>query len=1538
MRLQFMPIVRRVAVLASTLMVLLVLVPTPAQAAEPFAPYQTCQPNDDKTDVLTPYRRCVNGVWLRSRARLAATPACVLGPRPTSEYVYQNAECGGPVKNVQAEFIAQARAIAYLNQKLTPQNLGSGVTPDVQWELSLRNGRRPDILYYDHTVVGGVAELIEAKLTTNADYADIDTIQMPEYLGQLARLGMRVIRGSVLDRWGSYQDAFTLDVGVCSDGRTRILEPYSAMTEPSRPYVLAVIRGTRTKCPQDDDNQDDGHQAEAEEEIHNDDELSPPVHLPPVPPLPPVRPTKPNADEREPARTGGDPHVTTIDGLTYDLQAVGEFDFAVSAKAALNIQTRFVAAGANVSVVGAAATVVNGYEIEMRADGTLLIDGTSRTLEAGWSYDLGQGATLQNIAGTYYLTFPETGSATLSPMLSWQPRGTSAAIGLDFPSGLGDLAGLVGNANGVVGDDLKMRDGTLLTVPASAQTLHGPYADSWRVSDANSIFTYGTGQSTGSFTDRSFPAQVLTLGDFTDAQQSQAASVCRQYAVATGPQFSDCMLDVLSTGNWTFAAMAAQITQPTIDPQDLVADSDGAVSVNFEGSTPNNFRPLRLGSDPAKGTFAGPFSGEEQYRFYVPALTSHDNARVRFDVMAIGDWKADSGAESVTLQVDGLGVWQSGDTSWTSTGRGTLATGQPYETFAVDISAEHLDPLLGVTLGATGVDAAAHEAFAIDNVRVTTRLVPAQAFDIDLRQPVSISAGQPALGAGNLESKASKDEYRFTLATAGQSIYLDMQACVAGWYGSWQLRDGADKSVAAGSCGAGDRRIDALPAGQYRLQIAPEQGFVGTYALQILQVPAQQIFDVSLPGPAHIPADTVQTGAGSLETKASADVYRFTVAGSDRSVKIEPTVCPRPQWQKLLAWTLQDQTGATVATGTCIGGAREVSSLKAGGYRLVVTPEAEATGAYELRVSQVGPDVTLAAKPDRRVKTTTADFILEPSIAKSTTECALDIPNASAPFTDCGPTVSYPNLADGQHTFWFRATDPAGNRGAASSYTFDVDTVAPTVTFTQKPPTVSNITGPAFSYVADKSSSFRCSLVAANQPDALADCGSQMVYRNLTHGDYRFVAEATDDVGNVGVARYAFSVDMEAPKVTLNPPANLATTTAPAFTFTASEAATFECSLVPSAQTDNTFASCPSPKAYTGLVDGQSYRFAVRATDIVGHTGTTWLTWTLRATPPTVTLTSKPTSGATSTAPSFAFTSSMSGARFECSLVTGGAAASFSACTSPMTYSGIAPGSKTFTVKAIDASGSWVSTSYTFTIAAATDTTAPTVPGAPQDALVKATLGADTAAPVKGTPVTLAWTSSTDAVGVTGYELYQSTGGGAYALIQTVTGTTATVVLAPGTSAYRFQVRAKDAAGNRSAFATGVSLTLTLDQESSARLAWVGTWTSSTLSGASAGSVKQASTSGATATYTLPTGSTKAAWVTTTGPGYGKAQVIVDGNTATALTVDLYAATTATRQIAFTINDLAAGSTHKVQIKVLGTKNTAATGTRVDMDAALAAS
>ncbi|RMF14688.1 MAG: hypothetical protein D6761_09090 [Candidatus Dadabacteria bacterium] len=153
------------------------------------------------------------------------------------------------------------------------------------------------------------------------------------------------------------------------------------------------------------------------------------------------------------------------------------------------------------------------------------------------------------------------------------------------------------------------------------------------------------------------------------------------------------------------------------------------------------------------------------------------------------------------------------------------------------------------------------------------------------------------------------------------------------------------------------------------------------------------------------------------------------------------------------------------------------------------------------------------------------------------------------------------------------------------------------------------------------------------------------------------------------------------------------------FTFSCNESVcTFECAL-----DGAPFSACNSPKAYSGLADG-THTFSVRASDGAGNTDSTpaTSTWTVDTstasggggsggsggsgadtTPPETTIDSGPTGTVNSGDASFAFSCNESACTFECALD----GATFIACTSPQTYTGLADGSHTFSVRARDAAG-----------------------------------------------------------------------------------------------------------------------------------------------------------------------------------------------------------------------------------------------------------
>ena len=72
------------------------------------------------------------------------------------------------------------------------------------------------------------------------------------------------------------------------------------------------------------------------------------------------------------------------------------------------------------------------------------------------------------------------------------------------------------------------------------------------------------------------------------------------------------------------------------------------------------------------------------------------------------------------------------------------------------------------------------------------------------------------------------------------------------------------------------------------------------------------------------------------------------------------------------------------------------------------------------------------------------------------------------------------------------------------------------------------------------------------------------------------------------------------------------------------------------------------------------------------------------------------------------------------------------------------------------------------------------------------------------------------------------------------------------------------------------------------------------------------------------------AWVATTGPDRGKAEVWIDG--VKKKTIDLYALERADRQVVYAVS-FASPGTHRIEIRPTGTRHVSSTGDRVDVDA-----
>jgi hypothetical protein len=178
------------------------------------------------------------------------------------------------------------------------------------------------------------------------------------------------------------------------------------------------------------------------------------------------------------------------------------------------------------------------------------------------------------------------------------------------------------------------------------------------------------------------------------------------------------------------------------------------------------------------------------------------------------------------------------------------------------------------------------------------------------------------------------------------------------------------------------------------------------------------------------------------------------------------------------------------------------------------------TASFSFTVDTTPPTIAFAKQP-----AVTADAT--PTLAFSASEpagftCSVDgaLPNAcSSPYAVVAP------LADGPHTLQVTGTDQVGNVGHGS-VEFTVDTVAPSVTFTSRPPESTNDKTPTFAFISSESATYTCAL-----DDFLPQpCDSPFTTPiPLADGPHTFEVVATDQVGNAGRASDAFAVDIRRP-------------------------------------------------------------------------------------------------------------------------------------------------------------------------------------------------------------------------------------------------------------------------------------------------------------------------------------------------------------------------------------------------------------------------
>ncbi|MFN2404430.1 MAG: porin family protein [Pyrinomonadaceae bacterium] len=314
------------------------------------------------------------------------------------------------------------------------------------------------------------------------------------------------------------------------------------------------------------------------------------------------------------AGTSGDPHLTTSDGNHFDFQAAGEFVFLRHSNG-LEIQVRQgpIATASNpgpdprtglatcVSINTAVAARVGTRRVtyEPNLSGVpdpsglqLRVDGVLTTLDSRRGLKLENGGRISKttVPGGLRIDFPD--KTVLFVIPAWWPEQKVWYLNLDVgpPPGSTGLAGPLATRSWLPA----LPDGTSLGPMPDAPDerfvdLYQKFGNAWRVTAATSLFDYGPGTSTDTFTinwpPERPPCSLPNSIPATATTEAVAQQACQLVKGETHKQ--NCVFDVMITGNTGFATSYLLLQDVQPQPASTQPQSKFAVSADFGAGIPH---------------------------------------------------------------------------------------------------------------------------------------------------------------------------------------------------------------------------------------------------------------------------------------------------------------------------------------------------------------------------------------------------------------------------------------------------------------------------------------------------------------------------------------------------------------------------------------------------------------------------------------------------------------------------------------------------------------------------------------------------------------------------------------------------------------------------------------------------------------------------------------------------------------------------------------------------------------------------------------
>ena len=617
----------------------------------------------------------------------------------------------------------------------------------------------------------------------------------------------------------------------------------------------------------------------------------------------------------------GDPHVFTPDRLHYEFQAVGEFVALESASRDMVVQLRQqpYRDSRMVSVNTAVAMLVAGDRVGVYqapgegGEASLHVDGQPVTMTT-LSLDLPHGGRVERVEGGGFDVVWPDGSRVRATV--YHMGALDILVDLAAVRG-GAVQGLFGNFDGEPDNDMTTRDGETLAPPATTDaayraTVYERFGESWRVSPGESVFEYAAGESTATFTDRSFPDAVASPESLPAAVRAAAKDACRGAGVTDDSFLAACILDVGLTGDPGFAISTGTSQAGSVPPSPTQEFWIGVGAV--------------VGPDlPAPGAGAiAEADGRDVYRLKAPASG-----------VVYLEARPGCVAEGLT---------------WTL--RDAAGTALPNHNGATSLS-------VCQTLGRIDVQPGAQLSLVVEGEGsatgaygfTLTGVAPDSTFRVAIGDTVGV--GRPGPGAGVIATEGEVDRFVFQ-AAAGDRLYIATTTPITGECESgigWDITGppGVPVAVLPGTACIDLEDLTIKVAGDYTIEFVSGAGTTGVYGFTIWRVPPDREFALALNATASL--GSPGPGAGSIEGPGSADIYRIAVTAG-QSVTIVPAT---PSGDcGTLRYRVLDPDGSILYSNEilCAGMDRPAVTVHQGGDLVIrVFGDGANTGEYSFRVT-----------------------------------------------------------------------------------------------------------------------------------------------------------------------------------------------------------------------------------------------------------------------------------------------------------------------------------------------------------------------------------------------------------------------------------------------------------------------------------------------------------------------------------------------------------------------------------------------------------